>query len=328
MKSRLFALSLCALVIVACSNESASPTAAPKPPESARSEIVRHEPVVVYAAYKDEAYLPSLFANFTRETGVRVTVRHSDQKTIVDDVINDRGSPRADVLLSSDVFGIWRAADEGALRPLVGESISKTINARVPAYLRDPDGAWVAASARAAVIAYNSGAVEPATLTGYDSLADEAHRGSVCLSSSSLPINRSLVAMLIDELGVRPAEIVIRGWVKNLALPVFESEAELIAAISAGSCALGVVSAPDKHSGANDGEGIGIFMPHPAFVDIEGIGVARHAREPESARKLVEWLLTSHAGELGDDQHSTRNVGVAGWRADEAIKLAERAGYR
>ncbi|MDH3746570.1 MAG: extracellular solute-binding protein [Gammaproteobacteria bacterium] len=311
--------------IVACGNESTAPGSA-----SEQSDSFRLEPVVVYATHDDEAYLPSLFADFTRETGIRVTVRHADAKTSVDDVINDRGSPPADVLLSPDVLSIWKAAEEGALRPLTSESLIRTIDAQVPAHLRDPDGTWVAVSARAAAIAYDSHVVDASVLAGYESLADESQYGSVCLSSSSLAVNRSLIAMLIDELGVRPAEILVRGWVRNLALPTFESDADLLAAIDAGTCALGIVALPEKYAGVNagDNKSIRFFVPQPAFTDIEGFGVARHAREPESAQRLIEWFLSSHAGDFMGDKLSTRNVAVAAWRAEDAIKLAERAGYR
>lgn len=324
MNNYRLALPMLLLVIGACGNESTAPGVAPE-----RSDSARLEPVVVYATHDDEAYLPSLFADFTRETGIRVTVRHADAKTSMEDVINDRGSPPADVLLSPDVFSIWKAADEGALRPLTSESLIRTVDAQVPAHLRDPDGVWVAVSARAAAIAYDSRVVDASALTGYDSLADESRHGNVCLSSSSLAVNRSLIAMLIDELGVRPAEIVVRGWVRNLALPAFETDADLLAAMGAGTCALGIVTLPRKSASANSGdsESIRFFVPQPAFGDIEGLGVARHAREPESAQRLIEWLLNTHADDFVGDKLSTRNVGVAAWRADDAIKLAERAGY-
>lgn len=324
MKTWFLALPVITTLIVACGNESKAPGSAPADGGQSRAE-----PVVVYAIHEDEAYLPTLFADFTRETGVRVTVRHANGKTIVDDVINDRGSPPADVLLAPDVLGIWTAADEGALRPLRSESLLKTINTRVPAHLRDPDGVWVAASARVAVIAFDSRVVDASALAGYDSLADDGHRGSLCLSSSALSVNRSLIAMLIDDLGVRPAEILVRGWVRNLALPAFETEEDLLAAIDAGSCALGIVSMPDKFADANfgDSDSIRFFKPQSAFGDIKGFGVTRHAREPESAQRLIEWFLTSHAADLHNSGLSTRNIGVAAWRADDAIKLAERAGY-
>lgn len=322
------AASALALMVAACDS---APDAEPDRPE----------PVVVYASYADETYLPGLFAGFTNETGVPVTVRYGEPSRTVDDVIADRGSPPADVLLATNVADIWRAADEGALRPLTAGNRSNIVD-----FLRDPDDLWVAVGLRIAVIAYGQDVENKPE--SYQGLAEPAYRGRLCLSSSSLPVNRSLIAMLIAELGVRPAEIVVRGWVQNLALPPFESEAALFAAVEAGSCDYGISSSRTAALSAN-GHGGGAaesVIPRPAYFDIEGIGVARHARYPESAQLLVDWMLSEEAQRkhaLGAHQDSSRgdqpnpltaerigqkNIGLAGWHDNDAVLLAERAGYR
>ena len=76
------------------------------------------EPVVVYAAYADKAYLPGLFERYSDATGVTVIVRHGDRESIVDDLIADNILPPADVIVTPSLRGMTRAADEGALRPL------------------------------------------------------------------------------------------------------------------------------------------------------------------------------------------------------------------
>jgi iron(III) transport system substrate-binding protein len=135
-------------------------------PSSGPAHDSRPEPVVVYAAYSDENYLPELFSGFTRETGIPVTVRHRDEEQNISDVIGNSGSPRADVLLARTVQGIWRAADEGALLPLRSAAVEKNI----PEILRDPDGYWVAAGVELAVIASKAGDVVP--VAGYGNLID------------------------------------------------------------------------------------------------------------------------------------------------------------
>lgn len=292
----------------------------------------RFEPVVVYASYADEDYLPALFKGFTRDTRIPVIVRSGEPAKLVEDVIANRGSPPADVLLTTNVADIWRAADEGALRPIAAENANA-----VPDFLRDPDSLWAAAGVRVAVIAVGAGALDDAP-TSYADLAAPAYSGKLCLSSSSLPVNRSLIAMLIAELRLRPAETVVRGWMRNLAQPVFETEARLAAAVIDGSCAYAIMSsnlAPQQH-----------IIPESAYVDIEGIGIARHARYPESAQKLANWLLSQDAqaqhaaGSNAYAAHtlvldsatakkiSARNVGLAGWQDNDAVLLADRAGYR
>jgi hypothetical protein len=106
---------------------------------------------------------------------------------------------------------------------------------------------------------------------------------------------------------------------QNLALPPFDSEEELLMAIRSGTCGLGILS----HLQAN---GVVTSTPRPAYFDIDGVGIARHARYPDSAQLLVSWMVSQKrwkppAGVV------ERRIGIAGWRDEDAQLLAERAGY-
>ena len=279
-----------------------------------KPDTQRQEAIVVYAATTDEAYLPEFFSSFTAETGVPVTIRYGDDTALVDDVIADRGSPPADVLLTTNVADIWRAADKGALRPIQSPRLAKVSDA-----LQDADGFWVAVNYRMTVIAATRqpGDRQP---VDYPDLADPRFRGQLCLVSSRLAISRSLVAMLIAELGARPAELVVRGWVQNLALPPFDTQQKLLAAIRSGTCDYGILSESIVDSGVHT------IVPEPAYFDIDGIGIARHARYPESAQRLVDWVLAENAA-LIDSAVNERNIGLAGWHDEDAQLLAGRAAY-
>lgn len=273
------------------------------------------EPVVVYAAYADTTYAPELFGKFTADTGIPVTVRHDVAAVLVEDVIANRGAPPADILLTTNVADIWRAADKGALRPIQSPNL-----ANVSETLKDADRFWVAVNYRLAVIAATIQLGQPQPVD-YRDLADPGFRGQVCVVSSQLAISRSLIAMLIAELGARPAELIVRGWVRNLALPPFDTQRQLLAAIKSGACGYGILS--DSIVGA----GVHVLVPEPAYFDIDGVGIARHAHYPESAQLLVDWLLAEKAVVLSSGV-SDRNIGIAGWHDQDALLLAERAGYQ
>lgn len=287
--------------------------------ETARASDVAS--IVVYAAEESDVGLSARFAGFTRETGIHVTIRAGTP----DDVIANRGSPPADVLLTGDVAGIWRAADEGALIPMRGEALRKTIESKVPPALRDPDAAWVAAAVRRILIARRDGVDG---VDSYASLAGDPFRGRLCLTSSDLPANRTLIAMLIEEQGERAAELMVRGWVQNLALPVFARQSALVAAIAAGDCDVGIVALTAEEMATTGIAGVGLVEPQPLYVDIDGIGVARHARAPDDAMRFIEWYLERMDGLVDAAGGVETNVGAAGWRAVDADRLAERAGYR
>jgi len=297
-----------ALALCACERP------APEPP----APEARPEPVVVYASFEDENYLPSLFAAFTRDTGIPVTVRHRPEKQIVDEVIGKGGSPPADVLLTRSVHGIWRAADEGALRPLQSQEIARI----VPGWLRDPDGYWTAIGFSPVRVVCN--ADRPEDCDGVEAYADLGKpevQGGLCLSASTLAVNRTLVAGLIADHGVRPAELIVRSWIANLALPPFESEAALLQALEAGTCRLAVVSslAFDEFNRPT----AAAIWPQPGYFDVVAVGINRHARNPDAARRLVEWLAA--AGLPFPAPEGMRNANVFALHEADAIKLAERA---
>ncbi len=336
MNYRCFLILCAAIVTTACGER--EPVAS----------LVEHrpEPVVVYASYKDETYLPTLFADFTRETGIPVTVRHADTNENVENVIANRGFPTADLLLTPTANGVWRAAEEGALRPVSSE----TMKASVPAQFRGPDSYWTGVTVQSTRIVFDTQAISSSEIRHYEDLGNPAFMKKLCLTSSTLAANRSLVGMLIDVHGVRPAEIIVRGWIRNLALPPFETETELMRAIDAGSCSVGIVSNTRTRliSPDSGGREIGMRTPEPVHVVTEAIGINRHAREPEAARQLLEWLLTVEVQEQHADATATspvvwnavgtgsswaqqlgeRNVVSSVRLDDDARKLAERARYR
>jgi iron(III) transport system substrate-binding protein len=317
------AVGLLAILCAACSADTEPDPAGPPP-----------EPIVVYASYADRNYLPMLFDAYTRQTGVPVIVRHADPDATVDDLIENKITPPADVLMTPTVRGVARAAEEGALRPILSDAVVR----RVAAPLRDPDDYWVALTYRDAVIGFDPDRFGEAEVGAVAALADPKFRGQLCLSSATLATNRTVIAGLIDRLGMRDAEIVVRGWIANLASPVFETEEQLWRATAHGDCGVSLLSNLGAAWVDNASESaVWLTAPQPAYTDVEAVGIGRHARNPDGGRALIEWLLdeeTLHRhAEMTLAQPATgaysgpQNVGYAAARDDEALLLAERARY-
>jgi len=326
----LIALLLASLVLLAACEQT------PEPDINAASR----DPVVVYYAGEDDAHLRRILDHYTNVSGVRVIVRRGSPKGIVDDLIANDINPPADVLVTMSIVDISRAAEEGALRPF----FSPAIKEQIPVWLRDPDDLWVGLSYRTAVIAHGANMVDAPELATYAILAEAGFSGQLCMSSSRNVVNRSVVAMLIDSMGVKPAEIVVRGWMANLALPVIETEDQLVDALRSGECQFGIASssAIGKANAASPGAALIFSTPVPAQVDIEGVGIARHAHNPNGAAALVDWLFQADAqsqfakstwshpaigAEVSSQEMGARNIGLASWHAEDAAKLAERARY-
>jgi len=324
------AIVLAALAVGACE----------RPAGETPGPVSRPEPVVVYASYEDETYLPSLFTGFTRETGIPVTVRHRPEYQIVGEVIANKGAPPADLLLTRSVHGTWRAADEGALRPLQSTEIGDA----VPAWLRDPDGYWTAIGfGRVDVVCSAEHREDCAAVEAYEDLGKPEFEGRLCLSAPAFAANRTLVAGLIADHGARAAELILRGWVANLALPPFDAEAALLQAVEEGTCGLAVVSSLALHDFGRPT--VAATWPRPGYFDVVAVGVNRHARSPDAARRLAEWLAgplaqeaqlaaigllpanpsVPAAGFSFTPSHERQNAAVFGFYEADAIRLAERA---
>ena len=282
------------------------------PPEIAAPESAVL-PVVVYAYGDETTGLAAKLAGFTEATGTPIQIVHGASADLTDDVIADRGSPKADILLTSNVADIWRAADEGALRPIQSLAL-----ADVKPEGRDADDLWVAFESYSAVV--GSAERMETRVISYLGLARPDIGGEVCLSSSRLPINRAVIARLIEEYGLKRAERVVRAWVRNQKLPPFATEAELVAAIGDGTCGYGMFSSDIE------APGVWISDPFPKYFNVRALGVARHAQNPAAAQALVDWVIVNVPLEIGDE--NGKSAGRIGWLDEDVRLLAERAGYR
>ena len=295
-----------------------------QPQPSDLAETPAAPPLVVIAPAELESLLRPVFVAWQSGMGAGVSVSYRDSAASA-----GHGSPGddADLLVLADVEAATRAADDGLLRPLP-ETLGDGL---VPAKLRDTGGAWLALTWRPVVIAYDVRDPDAKELLEYAGLAAGELSGRTCLLSLSSPGGEELIAELIREHGVRPAERIVRGWLANLAYPVFVSEAGLIEAIGAGRCAAGMLVRPPGDASSKGT--VRYRTPARPAGTLIAAGIARHASRPEAAGELLEWLaakapLPDAARNVADTDLPANNAAVTGWLHEDARKLAERAGYR
>ncbi len=338
-----FAVVAAALLVAAC-GDSAN--------ENALDEATALKPVVVYSARAEQLIKP-IFDAYTAATGVPVKYMTDSEQPLIQKLKAEGATTVADILLTVDAGNLWYAAEEGVLRPAYSDVLERNI----PAHLRDPENLWFAMSVRARTIVYDTRKIDPSQLTGYAGLADEKWKGKLCLRTSAKVYNQSLVAMMIARMGERETEIIVRGWVDNLATSVFPNDTKLIEAIAAGQCQLGIVNTYyfGRLQRENADIPVAIFWPTAesggVHVNVSGAGITRHSRNPDGARALLEWMSGEVgqqflAGEnleypanpaiepsplvaaWGEFDASPMNVTQAGVFQADAVKLMDRADYR
>ena len=308
--------------------------------------------LVVYSA-RNEQLIKPMFDRYTAETGQKIRFVTDDAGPLIERLAAEGRNSPADLLITVDAGDLWHAAERGLLRPVQ----SQTLQANVPEHLRDPGNRWFGLSVRARTLVYSTERVKPEELSGYEALSDAKWRGRLCLRTSKSVYNQSLVAMLIAQHGEPQTEQVVRGWIANLAAPVFANDTRLMEAIVAGQCDVGIVNSyyfgrllrdkpdlPLKLFWADQGgEG--------THVNISGAGVTAHAPHSKQAIEFLQWLTQPEAQSLfadanleypavpavkpdervvawGEFKASTLNVARAGELQPAAVRLMDRAGYR
>lgn len=317
-------------------------------------QALGNDEIVVYSS-RNEHLVKPLFDAFTEETGISIRYVTDQGGPLLARLKAEGARTRADMLITVDAGNLWQAVNEGLLAPVASE----TLVTNVPAHLRDPDFRWFGLSVRARTIVYSTDRVDPSELSTYEALADPQWEGRVCLRTSRQVYNQSLVAMMIARLGTERAEAVVRGWVANLAAPPYTNDTRVMQAIMAGQCDVGIVNSYyfGRLEEADPGLSLALFWPNQAaeaggvHVNVSGAGITRHARNPEQAVELLEWLSRPTAQEMfaglnheypvnpavmpapqvkawGDFTQDDRNVAEAGRLQAQAVMLMDRAGFR
>jgi iron(III) transport system substrate-binding protein len=313
---------------------------------------VTAEALVVYSA-RNEQLIKPVFDAYTRETGVEIRFTTGDAAVLIERLAAEGRNSPADLLMTVDAGELWNAAQRGLLRPVP----SKVLERNIPAHLRDPGQRWFGLSQRARTIVYSPQRVDARRLGTYQALAAPEWQGRLCLRTSKKVYNQSLVASMIAADGEPQTEQVVRGWVANLATDVFANDTQLLEAIAAGQCDVGIVNTyyygrlfkerpdlPVKVFWANQGSG-------GTHVNISGAGVTRHSRNGAAATRFLEWLSAGRAQQhfaaanleypanpaaaidpivasWGRFKASPINVSEAGRLQPAAVRLMDRAGYR
>jgi iron(III) transport system substrate-binding protein len=311
-------------------------------------------PLIVYSS-RAEHLIEPLFEAYTAETGVEIEFVTAEDQPLIQRLAAEGEATPADVLITVDAGNLWNAAELGLLRPID----SPVLASNVPAHLRDPEGRWFGLSVRARTIVYSTERVDPAELSTYEALAGPEWEDRLCLRTARKVYNQSLVAMLIAEYGEEKTERIVRGWVDNLAAPVFSNDTRLIEAVAEGRCDVGIVNTYYLGRLQRDEPAlpVGVFWADQGgdapgvHVNVSGAGVTLHADQPERAKALIEWLSTPPAQRLfaglnleypvnpevapdplvaswGEFRQSEFNLIRAGELQREAVMLMDRAGYR
>ena len=243
----------------------------------------------------------AMYANFTKETGIKINRIDGKEEELVERIRNEGVSSPADVLITVDASRLDLADKAGLFQPVV----SKVLQDRVPANLRTPN--WLAFSTRARVIVYNKATIKPEAVATYESLAAPGLKGQVCVRSGAHPYNLSLGAAMIAHDGEAQTEAWARGLVANFARAPKGGDTDQLRAVAAGECGVALsntyyVARLMRSTNPDDMKAVrslGVVWPNQAswgtHVNVSGAGVVKTAPNRVNAVRFLEYLTSDSA---------------------------------
>ena len=300
-----------------------------------------------------------LYRMFEERTGIRVQLLEGSSDELISRMTSEGANSPADVFVTVDAGRLWRAERAGLLAP----TSSATLEERIPANLRHPDGFWFGLSQRHRGIVYAVDAVDPADLSSYEDLVHERWNRRICIRSSNNVYNQSLLASMIATHGAEEAEAWAAAIVDNMARPPQGGDSDQIRAVAAGQCDVAIANhyylarlmTSEDSADREVAERVGYFFPNQdgrgVHVNVSGAGVVATAPNPDNAVRFLEFLASDEAQAIfaganneypavegvapsevargfGDYRTDALNVATYGEHNPEAIRIFDRVGWR
>lgn len=260
--------------------------------------------VNVYS-YRQPFLIEPLLNAFTDETGIETNVLFAG-KGLVERIAAEGANSPADVLLTVDIGRLRGAVDKGITQPVQSDVLEENI----PAKYRGKNDQWFGLTLRSRVVYASKERVDQDSIT-YEELADPKWRGRICIRDGQHPYNVAMFASIIAHHGEQKAKEWLAGLKENLARKPSGNDRAQVKAIYAGECDIGIGNTyymgkmltnekePEQQEWAKS---VKILFPNAdgrgSHVNVSGMVMAKHAPNPENAKKLMEFLSSEKAQEL------------------------------
>ncbi len=246
-----------------------------------------------------------LVADFERRTGIKALVRSGDEGELANQIIQEGKHSVADVFYTENSPALTALGERGLLAPVDPATLAVP-----PASDSSPDGDWVAVSARASVIVYNTNEISPSQLPthllDFESPAWKGKLGYAPSETDFQPLITSIVKLKGEAAAVRWLEALRRD---GTTYPDNES---LVAAVNRGDVAVGLI---DHYYWYRLRDELGTAHMHSALayfaagdpgdlVDVSGAAALKASHHPELAQRFLAYLVSKPAQTIIATSHS------------------------
>jgi iron(III) transport system substrate-binding protein len=246
-----------------------------------------------------------LAADFQRRTGIKTLVRAGDEAELANQIIQEGSHSAADVFYTENSPALTALAERGLLAPVKAATL-----AIPPAADNSPVGDWVAVSARASVMVYNTNEISasqlPAHLLDFGSAAWKGKIGYAPGETDFQP----LITAIVKLKGEAAAVTWLKGLQKNGK--TYDDNESLVAAVNRGDVAVGLI---DHYYWYRLRDELGASHMHSKLayfaagdpgdlVDVSGAAVVKSSKHAALAQQFLAYLVSKPAQTIIATSHS------------------------
>ncbi|MCL6327166.1 iron ABC transporter substrate-binding protein [Pectobacterium polaris] len=282
------------------------------------------EGIVIYNA-QHENLVKSWVDGFTKETGIKVTLRNGSDTELGNQLVQEGKSSPADVFLTENSPSMVLVDNANLFAPLDNATL-----AQVPSDYRPSHGRWIGIAARSTVFVYNPTKFTDAQLP--KSLADLAKpewKGRWAASPSGADF-QAIVSAYLELKGEQATQAWLKGMKENFT--AYKGNSTVMKAVNAGQIDSGVIYhyyrfVDQAKTGENSNNTKLYYFKHQdpgAFVSISGGGVLASSKHAKDAQAFIKWIT----GKSGQDLLRTNDafeyaVGVNAASNDKLVPLKD-----
>lgn len=258
--------------------------------------MAQDDGIVVYNA-QHESLTKAWAEGFTRDTGIKVTLRNGDDTELGNQLVQEGAASPADVFLTENSPSMVLVDGAGLFAPLDPATL-----AQVPDAFRPSHGRWIGIAARSTVFAYDKTKLSADKLPkSLLDLADPAWKGRWGASPSGADFQAIVSALLALK-----GEAATLTWLKAMKenyLP-YKGNSTAMKAVNAGQVEGAVIYhyyyfGDQAKTGENSKNVELYYFRHQdpgAFVSISGGGVLASSKHQQQAQAFLKWI-TGKAGQ-------------------------------
>ena len=263
-----------------------------------------NEGIVVYNA-QHENLVKSWVDGFTKETGIKVTLRNGDDSELGNQLVQEGSASPADVFLTENSPSMVLVDNAKLFAPLDAATLKQ-----VPAEFRPAHGRWIGIAARSTVFVYNPAKLSEQQLPkSLMDLAKPEWKGRWAASPSGADFQAIVSAMLALK-----GEQATLEWLKAMKanFVAYKGNSTVMKAVNAGQIDGGVIYhyyrfVDQSKTGENSKNTQLYYFKHQdpgAFVSLSGGGVLASSKHKEQAQAFIKWIT----GKEGQEQLRTNNA--------------------